>query len=260
MAFQIFPAAGGTADFAGIFIPVGDLLNGGIEGAVEFADVEPAALKRDKALFAVSEIVTAYVAGLASGLSLGLSATRPNVQSVNYTFGLTLQLHEILGEGNPLAPLPVPSAGDNAGIGGITFDDIFPNAVKVSAAADPGGSGVLIETASLESLGGPSHASLSLSADARMIFGALFRYMAISDDLPVRSGAVASAVTAKSAPAYFSFGLPAAATAATNPTTALTTADLPRTVLIQQAASVTFNLIASSPSPTLELELNSVIA
>jgi hypothetical protein len=35
---------------------------------------------------------------------------------------------------------------------------------------------------------------------------------------------------------------------------------LPQTVLIQQSATVTFNLVASSPAPTLELELNSVTA
>lgn len=260
MAFQIFPLAGGTADFAGVFIPVGDLLNGGIEGAAEFADAEPAALKRDKALFAVSEIVTAYIAGLASGLSLGLSVTRPNIASTNYTYGVSIQLHEILGSGNTLAPLPVPSAGANAGVGEIALTDVFPNATKIAAAADPGGSGLLIESASVASFGAPDHVSLVLANDSRMWFGALFRHMSVSTDLPVRSGVDASAVVQKSAPPYVSFSLPAAATAATDPTTDLVAADLPQTVLIQQAATVTFNLVASAPQPTLELELNSVTA
>jgi hypothetical protein len=260
MAFQIFPVAGGTADFSGVFIPVGDLLNGGIEGASEFADAEPAALKRDKALFAVSEILTSYVANLAAGLSLGLSVTRPNTAGVNYTYGVTLQLHEILGSGETLAPLPVPSAGNNAGIGEVSLTDVFPNATKVSAAADPGGSGLLIESASIASFGAPDHASLVLADDARMWFGALFRYMSVSNDLPVRSASDASAVVSKTVTPYSSFTLPPAATAATNPTTDLAASDLPQTVLIQQSASVTFNLLASSPTPTLELELNSVTA
>jgi hypothetical protein len=260
MAFQIFPSTGGTATFDGIFIPVGDLLNGGIEGAVEFADVEPAALKRDKALFAVSEIVTAYIDGLAAGLALGVSVTRPNVTTLNYTYGLSLQLHEVLGSGSPLAPIPVPSAGANAGIGDFAMTDIFPNAVKLASTADPGGAGVLIESASLAGYGAPTHASLNLATDCRMVLGALFRYMASSTDLPLRSTTEASAVTSKTAGAYTSFTAPAAYTADTDPTSDLAAADLPRTVLIAQPASVTFNLVASSPAPTLELEINSVTA
>lgn len=260
MAIQIFPTAGGTASFSGVFIPVGDLLNGGIEGAVEFADAEPAALKRDKALFAASYVLTSYIDDLAPGLSLGLSVTRPNKTSINYTFGATLQLHEVLGSGESLAPLPIPSAGTNAGIGEVTLIDVFPNATKIAAAADPGGSGLLIESASLTSFGAPDHASLVLADDARMWLGAFFRYLATSTDLPIRSSAVSSAVIAKSAPSYSSFSLPAAATASTNPTTDLVASELPQTVLIQQSASVTFNLVASSPAPTLELELNSVTA
>jgi hypothetical protein len=258
MAFQIFPVAGGTADFDGLFIPVADLLNGGIEGASEFADAEPAALKRDKGLFAVCELVTAYVAGLAPGVALGISASRPNTSTVNYQYGLTVQLYEVLGEGSPLAPLPIPSVGDNAGIGDFSIEDIFPNAVKVAAAADPGGSGILIESASVANFGGPAHASLNLTADSRMYFGALFRYMAASADLPLRSASVASAVTAKSAAAPVTFFPTAAMTAATNPTTDIAAADLPRTVFVQQSGSVTFNLIASPPDPVMDLELNSV--
>ncbi len=260
MAFQIFPSTGGSANFDGIFIPVGDLLNGGVEGAIEFADAEPAALKRDKALFAVSEIVTSYINGLAAGLALGISVTRPNVTTLNYTFGLTLQLHEVLGSGVPLAPIPVPSAGANAGVGDFAFTDIFPNAVKLASAADPAESGLLIESASLTGYGAPAHASINLASDCRMILGALFRYMASSADLPVRSTTEASAVTNKTAGAYASFNAPPAYTASTDPTSDLVAADLPRTVLIAQPSSVTFNLVASAPSPTLELELNSVTA
>lgn len=258
MGLQVFPSTGGSAAFSGVFIPVGDLLTGGIEGAVEFADAEPAALKRDKAMFAVSEVVTAYISGLATGLALGISVTRPNTASVNYTYGLSLQLHEILDSGSPLAPLPVPSSGANSGVGDIAFTDIFPNAVKLAAAADPAASGVLIETASMEFFGAPDHAALNLGTDSRYLLGAMFRYLATSDDLPLRSATVASAVTSKTAGAFSTFTLPAAATAATDPTTDIAASDLPRTVLVQQSSSLTFNLVASSPAPTLELEINSV--
>lgn len=258
MAIQIFPTAGGTATFDGVFIPVGDLLNGGIEGAVEFADAEPAALKRDKAMFAVCEVVTSYVANLAAGLALGVSVTRPNPTTTSYTYGMTVQLHEILDSGVPFAPLPVPSAGANAGVGDIAFTDIFPNAVKLAAAADPLASGVLIETASMEFHGGPDHATLNLAGDARATLGAMFRYLASSTDLPLRSTTEASAVTGKSVPAYSTTTLPAAATATTDPTTDIVASDLPRLIVVNQSASVTFNLIASAPQPTLELELNSV--
>jgi hypothetical protein len=260
MGLQIFPTAGGTASFSGIFIPVANLLTGGIEGAVEFADAEPAALKRDKALFAICEVATSYVANLAAGLALGVSVTRPNVATTSYTYGMTVQLHEVLDSGASFAPLPVPSAGANAGIGDISFTDIFPDAVKVAAAADPGESGVLIEVASLEFHGAPDYASLNLANDSRSTLGAMFRYFATGADLPLRSATVASAITGKSAPAYSTTTLPPAATATTNPTTNIAASDLPRLIVVNQSGSITFNLIASAPEPTLELELNSVTA
>lgn len=260
MGIQIFPAAGGTADFSGVFIPVANLLTGGISGSAEFAAGEPAALKRDKAIFAVAEVVTAYISGLATGLALGISVTRPNTASVNYTYGLTLQLHEVLDSGSPLAPLPVPSSGANSGVGDFAFTDIFPGATKVASAATVAGSGVLIETASMEFFGAPDHASLNLANDSRYLLGAMFRYLATSNDLPLRSATVASAVTTKTAGNFSTFTLPAAATATTDPTTNLVASNLPRTVLVQQASSLTFNLVASSPAPTLELEINSVTA
>jgi hypothetical protein len=260
MAIQIFPVAGGTASFNGIFIPVGDLLNGGIEGATEFADAEPAALKRDKALFAICETTTSYIANLAAGLALGVTVTRPNVTTTSYTYGVTVQLHEILDSATPLAPLPVPSAGANAGVGDFAFTDIFPNAVKLAAAADPAGSGVLIETASMEFHGAPDHATLNLANDSRGLLGAMFRYFATGSDLPLRSATEASAITGKSAPAYSTTTLPAAATATTDPTTDIVAADLSRLIVVTQSGAVTFNLVASAPTPTLELELNSVTA
>ena len=258
MAIQVLPSGGGTASFNGVFIPVGDLENGGISGASEFASGEATALKRDKALFAISEVTNAYITALAAGLALGVSVGTPNKQSLNWTYSFTLQTYELRNGSTPLAPLPVPVSGTNSGVGDFALTDIFPNATKVASAASLTDSGVLIETAPLTRHGSPSHASLSLSGDNRSYLNAFFRWMASNSEVPTRTGSVASAVTNKNAAAPTIFSLPTAATAATNPTTALSSADLDLLVPVNFTSSVTFNLIATGPDPEIKLEVNSV--
>lgn len=258
MAIQILPSGGGTASFNGVFIPIGDLEDGGISGSSEFASGEAANLKRDKALFAISEISNAYIAALASGLALGVSVGTPNKQSLNWTYSFTLQTYELRNGSTPLAPLPVPTSGTNSGVGDFAFTEIFPNATKVASAGSIADSGVLIETAPLTRHGCPAHASLSLSGDNRSYLNALFRWMASSSEVPSRSGSVASAVTNKNASAPSIFSLPAAATAAPNPTTALSASDLDILILVSMTSSITFNLANTGPNPTITAEINSV--
>jgi hypothetical protein len=69
---------------------------------------------------------------------------------------------------------------------------------------------------------------------------------------------VASAVTNKNASAPSIFSLPTAATAATNPTTALSASNLDILIPVSLTSSVTFNLIATGPDPEIKLEVNSV--
>ena len=260
MAIQILPSGGGTASFNGVFIPVGNLISGGISGSSEFAAGEATALKRDKALFAISEVISSYIAGLAAGLALGVSVGTPNKQSLNWTYSFTLQTYELRNGSTPLAPLPVPTSGTNSGVGDFALTDIFPNATKVASAASLTDSGVLIETAPLVRHGSPAHASLSLSGDNRSFLNALFRWIASNSEVPTRTASVASAVTTKTASAPIIFSLPTAATAATNPTTALSSADLDILVLNSFTSSITFNLIATGPDSNgeMKLEVNSV--
>jgi hypothetical protein len=246
MTVQIFPLAGGTAFFDGVFIPVANLSTvGGITGASEFADSEAAAVKRDKALFAIASISnTALAARSTAGTLLGVTVTTPNFQSFTWTVSNTTQFYEKRNGSTPLAPLPVPTTGTNNGVGDFALTDIFAGAAKVASGATVAGSGVLIETAPLVRYGSPAHASLSVSGDNREYMSALFRWMASSSEVPLNSNSTAnpveSAVTAKTASAPVIFTLPAAAIAATNPTTALTSADSDILVLISVTSSISF--------------------
>lgn len=249
MAIQIFPSTGGTASFNGVLIPATDLVAGGIQSDTEFADAVAANLKRDKALLAIAEVSTAFIANLAAGLSLGLSVTRPNTSTLSWTYSLTYQAYELLSSSTGLAPLPVPVSGANSGIGDFAITDIFPNAEKVASGATVSESGVLIESASLARYDAPAHASLSVSGDNRDWLAALFRW--IGNDataFPTRSTTEASAVTAKSVTAPTTFTLPTAATATTNPTTAIANADRDVFVGVQFTTSITLAMALSGLS------------
>jgi hypothetical protein len=260
MGFQTFPAAGGTASFAGVFIPFGDLANGGIQANTEFADSVAANIKRDKGLLATLEVLTAYIDSLTADLKLGISVIRPTVQSLTWNYSLTYQAYELRNGSTPLAPLPVPVSGANSGKGDIAITDAFPNAAKVASAATISGAGVLIESAPLARQGAPAHASLSVDGDNRDWFNALFRWAANdATAFPVRSASAASAITAKTPSTPSIFTLPAAATASTNPTTNLSASDLDVIVPVQFTTSLTIQLALSSISGQT-WDVNSVTA
>ena len=259
---QIFPVAGGTADYDGVFIPVADLATGGITGASEFADSEAAAVKRDKALFAIAYASNAALAVMiTAGTLLGMTVTNANIQTATWTVSNTTQFYEKRNGSTPLAPLPVPTTGTNNGVGDFALTDIFTGAAKVASGATVAGSGVLIETAPLTRYGSPDHASLSVSGDNRDYMSALFRLMASSSEVPLKSNStanpVASAVTAKTASAPVTFTLPAAAIAATNPTTALTSADSDILVLISVTSSISFKPLTAMVGSQFITDLDS---
>jgi hypothetical protein len=111
-----------------------------------------------------------YIAGLASGLALGVNVSRPSTTTLSWSYGFTGQFYELRNGSSPLAPLPVPVSGTNSGVGDFSIADIFPSAAKVASGATVSGSGVLIESAPLNRQGAPSHASLSVSGDNRSWF------------------------------------------------------------------------------------------
>ena len=86
---QTFPNGGGTASFDGVLIDVEDLLAGGIQSASDLASNLSANLLRDRALLAVLEVSTAYIAGLASGLALGVNVSRPSTTTLSWSYGFT---------------------------------------------------------------------------------------------------------------------------------------------------------------------------
>jgi len=255
---QIFPTAGGTADFDGVFIPVANLSAGGITGASEFADSEAAAVKRDKALFAIAYASNAALAVMSTaGTLLGMTVTNANIQTATWTVSNTTQFYEKRNGSTPLAPLPVPTTGTNNGVGDFALTDIFAGAAKVASGATVVGSGVLIETAPLTRYGSPAHASLSVSGDNRNYMSALFRWMASSSEVPLKSNSTASAVTAKTASAPVVFNLPAAAIAATNPTTALTSADSDILILVSITSSISFKPLTAMVGSQFITDLDS---
>ncbi len=247
MAIQIFPASGGNASFNGVFIPATNLVNGGIQSAAEFADAVAANIKRDKALLAIAEISTAFVAGLASGLSLGLSVTRPAAASLSLTYGVTYQAYTMLNANNGLAPLPVPVSGSNSGVGDFAITDIFQNATKVASSAAIAESGVLIESAPLTRYDAPAHASLNVAGDNRDWLAALFRWIGNDNtSFPIRTVSAPSAVITKTVTAPSTFALPATATASVNPTTALENSDRDVFVGVQFTTQFTISMALSS--------------
>jgi hypothetical protein len=255
---QTFPSGGGTAGFDGVLIDVDDLLAGGIQSAADLASNLSANLLRDRALLAVLEVSTAYVAALANGLALGVSVSRPSVTTLSWSYGFTGQFYELRNGSSPLAPLPVPVSGTNSGVGDFSIADIFPSAAKVASGATVSGSGVLIESAPLNRQGAPAHASLSVSGDNRSWFNALFR--AIGNDstnIPTRSATIPSAVTGKTVSSPTNFSLPTAATAATNPTTNISLSNLDIVVGVQFSTSITINM-ALSDLATQTYDVNSV--
>ena len=258
MAFQFLPSGGGTALYSGVFIPVSDLANGGLQSAAELGESVAQNLKRDKSILAILEVLTAYIASLTSDLVLGIGVTRPSIQSLTWSYTLNFQAFELNSGSTPLRPLPVPVSGTNSGKGDIGLNEIFPNVSKVANGATIAASGVLIESAPLVRYAAPAHADLTVSGDNRSWFNALFRWIANDNtSAPLRSLTVPSAIIAKTPSTPAIFNLPSAATATPNPTTAINASDLDVLVPVSFQTQITIQL-ALAPLSSQAYEVNSV--
>lgn len=263
MSIQIFPASGGTASFNGIFIPRGDLAPGGVSADAEFASGEPAATKRDKALYAILTVMSSEINSLNALDRLGVAPTVANINSATHTVGLTTQRVVFDDQDAKPAVVPVPSSGANNGRGDFAFTDLFANAVKVASAASITEAGVLIEAAPLVNHGAPAYASIDLSVDSRLLAHAIVRdFVTDTTNYPTRSTTAASAITARSAGTSSEIPIPAAYIAGTDPTSGLVSADVYKTHLLSSGAvTMTFDTLKVLTSGgTQSWELNSVTA
>lgn len=240
----------GTAVAAGVFIPISDLI--GIS-AGEFADSQSVATKDAKLAYSLANIFTN--GDLAS--ALGLSAIANNIagqsavlSSKSYSFTVQYYADQ---ESDVVDVLPLPIIGNQVGVGEVAFEDLFPNSVKVAASGATVGEGVLIPTSLVNDFGAPLQASLNLANDCRSYIGALIRYMI--SVIPVRSASVASAITAKALNPTTGVTLPAIATDATNPTTSINSADLPKLDFFSKTMTFTIQRIENESTQSYDVNV-----
>jgi len=237
---------------AGLFIPQSNLP---MVSAGEFATATAQAIKESKALLGIgSAIYDYYVANSASILGFSASRSQTSVADriVNWAYSFTTQKVAKQSDAS-FGILPLPSIGTSSGVGGIEINDVFANAVIVSAEGGISGEGVLIPNSMIIGSVAPA-----LNADKRDYFEGLLTAVA-NGAITLRTTSVASGITAISNPTnYTSFALAAIATDATNPTTGLVASDLGKIATVQKAVSYTVQLILNAATGVFDV--NSVIS
>ncbi|MEO1592004.1 MAG: hypothetical protein AAFU71_12015 [Cyanobacteria bacterium J06632_22] len=229
---EVFEAAGNSTA-AGVFIPVSDLP--GIDAA-ELAAGETDGAKQGKTLLAmVSATLTAITAASPLGLTLtqgNNSNAGPNLIGLNFTLSWD-KLADIGGD--TISVIPLPTAGANAGNGGLGIVDAFPNAAKVAAAGAVPGAGVVINDTAVATYGAAAP-TVAAGEDNRKWFAGLFDHLADAD---VReAGVTQSAVTAAARGAIGSAAIPANFTATVDPLSDISEADLPQLGLLTRSATL----------------------
>lgn len=237
--------SGDTIAADGVFIPltdlpgmsVGDLTSSGNEYEAKF-------------FHSLVNLLSAFVVTTSV---LGLSVTRTpavavvaNEQVINDVWVTTVL--EIIDNtvSDVKTPIPLPSSGSFSGQGGLAIQNIFPNAAKVSAAAIASAPGISIPSSLIvgtKPAGIADHTAISLSDDGRSYLFALMEV--VYSDITLRTTTLSSAVTAKPAPVNSTPALAAALTAATNPTSGITT-PLTQVIPIQRSLSVTLQSTRNS--------------
>ena len=253
LALEYFDAAG-TATADGVFIPIANLP--GLD-AVELAAAEPIETKESKVLLALLNQIYDTISPTAfSALGLTMSKSTPTgggaADLVNLSFGSTWQKLVNL-DTDTVSAIPVPTAGANVGLGDFGVADIFAGAAKVDAAEAVAGAGVVINTSGLTPYSSLSHADLTVAAgeDNRGWFMALVDHMAT--DTNVRSAAIATGITAATRGNVGAQVIPADFTAATDPTTGISSTDLPKLGLITRTLSWTIQVALNQATQLFEV-------
>ncbi|WP_030006326.1 hypothetical protein [Picosynechococcus sp. NKBG042902] len=244
-------AGGGNGVPAGLFLPIADL-PGVVAG--EFADAQSQATKESKAALAIANAIHTYVSANAADI-VGMTSTRAKASVSdsldNLTFSFACQYVADL-ETETIGQIPLPSSGANSGVGGFAIDDLFANAAEVAAEGAISGEGVVIPYADLAEFGGSDPAAIT-GVDNRDFVAAMIRSM--PGLLTVRDASTASGVTTISQATATTFTLAPAATATTDPTTGLVTADLPKIGLLQFTTAWTVQVALDQAAQTFDVNV-----
>lgn len=233
----------GNATADGVFIPVADLFN------VESAEIAPANPARESHLvYGLLEQLADRFSDDVSGLGVTVAKgpfAAPGVNVVTQPYTLSAQRAADFSD-NTIKPIPLPPGG----AGSVSIDDVFPNAVKIAAAAATTGAGIVIPTAELGSLGGPAHADIDVATDSRDWFGALVNYLAIESSL--RSTVLASAIVNRTITTRTITPPAGALIAEVNPTSGILAADVPKIDLITRSVALSIQLVLDPAAQTVE--------
>lgn len=227
----------------GLFIPISDLP--GIE-ASELAAAEPSGKKHSKFLFSLlDKLASNYNA---THLGLSIIKGKPSVSGNNVNQSYTITTQSLINfVDNSINVIPVPSAGDNTGIGDFGLVDYLPGVTEVIS-TDSAGPGVLIPYTELQNYG--LHNPPVLGTDDRKVLFSLIAYIVDSPAFAVRNNSpvVQSAIITKSATGNKLAELPAIAYANTNPTTNLLTANKDQQLILQRDYAFVIQLSLSALS------------
>lgn len=242
MDFQIFGKKSEPAQFEGIYFPASDLAQFGLGDDAENSEDVGIELRRDRLTLGLVDALTAHIVDLPPELRLGLSANRPNFQSLNWKFELTFQGFAGFDSPGGIKPLPLPREGKNANLGEVAVSEIFPNAKKLAASVQVSQPGILIASAALRPYWGGSHADLSLSGDGRAVLWALWRWICGENGPPKRGAGEKSAIVAKTTTAPVIARLTPPTGAGVGPVHGLTADQLKLGAVLTFSASIAFSL------------------
>lgn len=236
MAVSFFESSA-VAGVDGLFIPISDLP--GITSS-ELATGEPSPKKHSKLLFSLLDKLYSNYNPLHLGFYI--SKLKPTISGnfVNQSFAIKTQV-VVDTINDSLEVIPVPSTGDNSGIGDFSLTDYLPGATILDAIDTTGSAGVLFPIADLALHG---YNAVGLTTDDRKILFALISLITYSNDFAIRSTspAVSSAIITKSAGIISFVELPTNSYAATNPTTGLLLINKERQPILQRDYTYTLQL------------------
>jgi hypothetical protein len=244
----------GTTDEAGLFIPTADLV--GME-AGEITDTG-----------ATLEAKIAY--GLLNGLYYALAEKTPlgfensakldpSGAGINrFTEGITINFVRLIDlRDGSVGPVPLPISGENQGRGGLTLADCWQDCEKLGEEDATPGAGLLIPDSWIAAYGGWIPGTVDL--DARSYFAGLM--IALCDSLPVRTGAIASAITRKtntSTVRVTGLSIPTEYYQAENPTSGVLSTDLPFLRLMRETFSIEWEIQTDPIAQTFEINVRAL--
>ncbi|MDX2215293.1 MAG: hypothetical protein SFY66_18660 [Oculatellaceae cyanobacterium bins.114] len=251
LAIEYFSTSG-NATAAGVYIPIASL-PGLTSTELESGDAD----KESKVLLALCNKIF-DVLNPTNFDKLGFAVTKgqptgagTDIINQNYSYTNTFVVNHAA---NTLLQIPVPSSGSFSDVGKFRIVEVFPNAVAVAASGSVAGAGIVINA--LTAYGGPTQSEVSSSigdadGDDRQWFAALLQMLV--NDSTVRTTDTASAVIVKSRSNAAGVAPSTAFTDATNPTTGITSAQLPLRSFFSITYSITLQLALNQATQTFDV-------